>query len=85
VKAKPNIFSPTRPGEPLTPDEWMVSATKDLAFLFGRSSGGGAPPAGSGAGGSASGKELRDPTPQQLGQFAADIASGKMRVVYSNS
>ena len=85
VKAKAGVFSPTRPGEALTADEWMVNATKDFAFLFGRSSGGGAPPAGSGGGGSASGRELLNPTPQQLGEFAADIAAGKMRVVYSNS
>ena len=84
VKAKPNIFSPTRPGEPLTPDEWMDSAIKDFAFLFGRSSGGGASPA-AGGGGTTNVHELRDPTPRQLGQYASDIASGKMRVVYSNS
>jgi hypothetical protein len=83
VKAKPNTFSPTRPGEPLSVDEWMTGALKDLGFLFGRSNGGGSdgrPGGGSGGDGKA---VLRDPTPQQLGEHAKAIAAGEIRIVYS--
>jgi hypothetical protein len=83
VKAKPNTFSPTRPGEPLSVDEWMTGALKDLGFLFGRSNGGGSdgrPGGGSGGDGKT---VLRDPTPQQLGEHAKAIAAGEMRIVYS--
>ncbi len=84
VKAKPNIFSPTRPGEPLTPDEWLTGATKQFSFLFGRSTGSGADPKP--GGGSSDGRTvLRNPTPQQLGdpENSKLIAQGKIRVEYS--
>jgi hypothetical protein len=81
VVPKANIFSPTRPGERLTPDEWMATAIKDFAFLFGASAGGGAGEHRSGGGSAAN--ELRDPTPQQLGQYAREIKSGALKVVYT--
>jgi hypothetical protein len=84
VKARPNTFSPNRPGEPLTPDEWLVHVTKEFSFLFKSSGGGGANPK-PGSGVPSGAKELRDPTPQQLGAHAADIKAGTMKVVYSNS
>lgn len=83
VQARPDTFSPTKPGELLTVDEWIASSTKDLAFLFGRSNGGGALPS-TGAGFSDGNVVvLRDPTPQQLGEHAAAITKGKVRVEYS--
>lgn len=81
VKAKPNTFSPTRPGELLTPDEWIANATRDLSFLFAPSKGSGAIGNHGTTGGSRSG-ELRNPTPQQLGENAAAIARGDLKVVY---
>lgn len=87
VKAAPNQFSVDRPGEPLSVDEWMTRQTKEQAFAFKASSGGGANPA-PGAGGGTQHKPgqlvLKDPTPQQLGEHAGDIKSGKMRVEYSS-
>ena len=68
-------------GKPVTPDVWVTGAMKDYDFAFGRSSGGGATPRngeptqGSGV------KTLRNPTPQQLGQYMDDIAAGKMQIV----
>jgi hypothetical protein len=65
--------------------EWLQDAavSKELGFAFRPSSGGGAQ--SSPRLGVSSGNELRDPTPQQLGQHAKDIAAGKLTVVYSNS
>ncbi|MGC4083399.1 MAG: hypothetical protein QM736_15140 [Vicinamibacterales bacterium] len=88
LKAQPNVFSPGKPGEPLTPDEFIATAIVEVPFLFGRSSGGGAPasrPRAEGSGGG--GRDLLNPTPAQLGdpQTAKDIRDGKIRVVYSNS
>lgn len=58
-------------GDPLTVEEWIASATKDYAFAFGPSHGGGANPgAGGGTGGPKPGvKQLVNPTPEQLGQL----------------
>jgi hypothetical protein len=47
------------------------------------SNGGGANPK-PGGGGPSGGKELRNPTPQQLGEHGAAIRDGKIRVVYDN-
>jgi hypothetical protein len=74
-------FSPSRPGEPMTPDEWLLLQTKANAFCFLPSSGGGADPK-HGGGGTVSGKVLRNPTPQDLGRHAKEIASGEMRISY---
>jgi hypothetical protein len=76
-------FSPSRPGEAMTVDEWIVLQTREHGFCFYPSAGGGS--TGSKGGGGTSGvKELRDPTPQELGRYANDIAAGKVRVVYSS-
>lgn len=82
VQARPNTFSKSRPGELLTPDEWIVESTKEFPFLFGRSAGGGADPKP--GGGCANVRELRDPTPQQLGEHASAIAKGDVKVRYSS-
>jgi hypothetical protein len=86
VQAKPNTFSKTRPGEALTPDEWLADAAREYPFLFLPSSGGGAPPqpSGGGGGGTSGVPELRDPTPEQLGRHADEIMAGKLRVVTSS-
>jgi|TARA_R110000824_G_scaffold1386_9_gene7076 hypothetical protein len=84
LKAKQGHYSIERPGEPLPLSEWIASQTKEVGFAFGKSNGTGTPP---GAGEISmstlpSGvKLLVDPTPQELGQYGAEISSGKMRVV----
>lgn len=84
VVAKPNTFSPTRPGEPMTAEDWLATAIHEFPFLFKPSSGGNASPS-KGHGATASGaRELRDPTPTDLGRHAADIKAGRVRVVYSH-
>jgi hypothetical protein len=82
VQARPNVFSRARPGELLTPDEWMADAIREMSFLFGRSSGGGATHH-RGVSGDARIRELHNPTPQQLGEHAAAIARGEIKVVNS--
>jgi len=86
VKAKSTQFSSERPGEPLTVDEWLSAQTKESDFAFKASAGGGAANVG-GPGGPVlkPGQTLlKDPTPQQLGEFADAIRKGTMKVVYSN-
>lgn len=83
VQARPNAFSSTRPGELLTPDEWIGEAIREFSFLFAPSTGGGANPR-SGGGGTSDGKRvLRNPTPQQLGEHSREIAQGTVRVEYT--
>lgn len=80
-QVKGTKFSPDRAGEPMSVTEWITLQTRQNAFCFLPSSGGGADPASPGrAAGSA--KELRNPTPQELGRYAKEIASGDMKVIY---
>ena len=84
LKAKQGHYSIEKPGEPLPLSEWITSQTKQVGFAFGKSNGTGTPPGAGEASTSAlpSGvKLLVDPTPQELGQYGAEISSGKMRVV----
>lgn len=84
VQARADKFSKSRPGELITPDEWTTDAIRAFPFLFAKSSGGGAAPKSGLFSGSSSQKQLVDPSPQQLGQHAAAIAKGELKVVYSN-
>ena len=83
IQAKAGQYSVEKPGEPLPLEEWMASQTKEVGFAFGRSSGTGTPPdAGAMHSTVPTGvKLLIDPSPQELGQYGNEIASGKMRVV----
>ena len=83
LQAKTGQYSVEKPGEPLPLEEWMASQTKEVGFAFGRSSGTGTPPdAGAMHSTVPTGvKLLIDPSPQELGQYGHEIASGKMRVV----
>ena len=63
--------------------EWLADAavSKELAFAFQPSSGGGAAPKTSSTLGARSNVNvLRNPTPQQLGEHAADIRAGKTKI-----
>ena len=81
--ARDGIYSTDSPGEPLSLGEWMTKQTREIGFAFGSSNGGGAHNLeGNSAGVIPAGvKELRNPTPLQLGQHAKDIRSGKMMIV----
>jgi hypothetical protein len=69
--------SPARPGELMSVDEWVTQQTKENAYAFLPSSGGGADPR---RGGGPGGTVLKNPSAQQLGQYATEIASGAMRI-----
>ena len=63
------VFDPAKPGEKLTVESFIVAQVKESGFAFHPSSGGGAP-SHTGDGSSHSrGKELVNPTPQELGQL----------------
>lgn len=86
VKAHPNKFSSTRPGEALGVDEWIITAAKENDFAFEPSGGGGANPLKGGGGALKPGQTvLQDPTPQQLGdpKTAKGIKDGTIKVQYS--
>lgn len=79
VKAKPGLFSPDRPGEPLTVEDWLRSASREYSFAFKPSSGSGSVGSGS-ASETSSVRVLRNPTEKQLGAAATDILKGRVRV-----
>lgn len=82
VVARDTKFSSKKPGEPLEIDEWLEQATKDYDFAFAPSQGGDPPPTGDRLGTPRPGvKQLLNPTPQELGQFAKQIRKGEMQVV----
>lgn len=85
VKAAANKFSTERPGEPLSLDEWVAAQVQENDFAFEPSKGSGAPPQGpGGSGGSGDNRKvIKDPTPQQLGEHAADVKAGKTRFEYT--
>jgi hypothetical protein len=74
-------FSTNAPGQKLTVSEWLTGHMKEAPHLFKPSSGGGAHPLRSGGTGPAA-NELRNPTPQQLGEHANEIRSGRLKVSY---
>lgn len=79
-QVKGTKFSPDRAGEPMSVTEWITLQTRQNAFCFFNSSGGGADPKpGGGTGGA---KILRNPTPQELGRYGKEIAAGDLKIVY---
>lgn len=85
VVAKTGKFSSEKPGEALGIDEWLGQIGKDHDYVFAPSGGGAAPvikgtmPQG---GALKPGQTiLKNPTSQQLGEFATEIATGKMKIV----
>jgi hypothetical protein len=79
------VFDPSRPGEKLTVDAFMSQQVRESDFAFLPSGGGGANPlSGGGRPSTSAAKELRNPTPQQLGANASAIARGELRVVHDN-
>jgi hypothetical protein len=85
IKARPDAFSADKPGEPLGLDEWLSGFQKTSAFAFEPSKGAGTTP-GNGSGGAAirqGARVLTNPTAQDLGKYAKEIAKGE--VVIANS
>lgn len=86
LKAKPGQFSADKPGDPMSVSEWLTAQTKQAAFAFKSSNGGGANPTakpGSSASTRGNVPVLLDPTPQDLGKHADSIRKGEMVVRYS--
>jgi hypothetical protein len=84
IVPKTGKFNPNKPGEPLTPEDWIASVVKEHDYIIEPSKGGGAPTV-KGAGGVATGLKpgqtvLKNPTPQELGKYAAEIMAGKIVV-----
>jgi len=91
VTAKPGKFSVKKPGDPITPEEWLAEVVqKDHDYVFTPSNGGGAPPV-KGTNTPVPSKTkpgqtiLKNPTPQELGQFSTDIAAGKIKVEFDTT
>lgn len=90
VAAKTGKFSAEKPGDPLPVEEWLGTVAKDYDFLFEPSGGGGARP---GTGGGAPAKKevrpgvtiIKNPTPQELGSYAADAKAGKVKFEYDET
>lgn len=85
IVAKTGNFSTERPGESLDITEWMSNIIKEHDYIIEPSKGGGAP-SQKGSGGAPNLRPgqtlLKNPTPQQLGQYSKDIAAGKIKVEY---
>lgn len=86
VVAKAGKFSTSKPGDPLSVEEWLTAdLSKNHDYVLEPSKGGGAPPVKAPSGLQASKvrpdqKVLINPTPQELGQHSADIAAGKVKI-----
>jgi hypothetical protein len=83
LQARPNTFSPSRPGESLTPDEWVATAVHDFPFLFAPSVGSGADPKRANGGTTDGKRVIRNPTARDLGENASAIAKGEVRIEYT--
>ncbi len=84
IKAAPNQFSIDKPGEALGLDEWLTRMTKEASFAFKPSNGSGANPVKPGDPARPAGQRvIKDPTPQQLGEFASEVKKGTVRFEYS--
>jgi hypothetical protein len=83
VVAKTGKFSTEKPGDALSLNEWLDGLPKQHDYVFNPSNGGGAPVLkGSNVrpGPKPGQTILKNPTPQQLGEYSADIAAGKVRI-----
>lgn len=85
VVAKSTKFSAVTAGAPLPVSEWLTDFAKSHDYVFEPSGGAGARKVDGASTLKPGQTVLKDPTPQQLGEHAKDIASGKMKVEYSNA
>jgi hypothetical protein len=84
VSARENQFSTNKPGEPITPKEWLAQqvTSNDTDFAFNSSNGGGASPK-QGDRTTSQAQRLVNPSPSQLGENMDAITSGKIVVEHS--
>lgn len=86
IAAKTGKFSTEKPGDPLSIGEWLAGIQKEHDYVFQPSGGGGTPPKGGGPAPKSGLKPgqtlLKNPSPQQLGEYAKDIAAGKIKVEF---
>lgn len=75
------VFDPNRPGVKLDVDGFIAMQVKESDYAFKNSGGGGADPKRGGA--TSGANELVNPTPQQLGEHAADVKAGRIKIVYT--
>ena len=82
VVAKEGFFSPERPTQPLSIEEYLDGLAKEEDFVFEASHGGGSEGGGKKAADIPAGvRRLVNPTPQELGQYADELATGKATIV----
>ena len=82
VQAKPNTFSKTRPGEPLTPDDWIRGHDSSSSHSCSRRPVAVAPAPVAGIRRRAA-TELRDPTPAELGEHSAELRPARCALLHS--
>lgn len=91
VTAKTGKFSIEKPGDPLSIEEWLsASVQKEHDYVFAPSNGGGAPVVKGSASTTKSTVKpgqtvLKDPTPQQLGEYSSKILSGEVKVEFTDT
>lgn len=84
VKPVPTAFSADRPGEPLSMEEWLTGAAVEHAFAFKGNEGPGASPSRTTTVTRPGVQVIKDPTPEQLGRYGADVKAGKVRFEFTN-
>jgi hypothetical protein len=84
VKALDGKYSPKNVTEPISVDEWVPTVIKEYPSLFEKSNGGGGK-GGVGAGGvTGNGRQIVNPTPEELGRInPKDLAEGKVQIVHT--
>jgi len=82
LTTKSGKFNPEKPGELISIEDWLTSTLKEHDYTVEPSKGGGAPTVKSAGGATLKAGQtlLKNPTPQELGQFASEIAAGKIKV-----
>jgi hypothetical protein len=82
-------FSTLHPGDPLGVEEWLGAMAKENDFAFEPSKGSGAAQSSGGGAGNVTLKPgqtlLKDPTPQQLGEFSRSILKGTTKLDYTDN
>lgn len=85
LKAVANKFSEAKPGELISPEEWLTHQSKEVAFAFKPSGGGGARPGDNTPPALRAGVEvIKNPTSKQLGdpEVQKKLSEGKVRFEY---
>lgn len=81
VVPRDGVKHPTEPLQDYTPNAWLQQLAKTDAYLFGQSTGSGAPGANGNGNNKPGSKILRNPSGEEMGARMDDIISGKVTVV----